>query len=84
MLAPGFCGHRYSKLNAARITAVNGLTPNMCNQCLEVSSASGNGPVQYILAIDKKVGEGLDVARTSFAAMFPGSNPLDPQTCRWR
>ncbi|KAJ3278135.1 hypothetical protein HK104_002611 [Borealophlyctis nickersoniae] len=82
---PGWCGIRYSALNAARITAISTMDEHLCGKCLEItSSSSGSGPSQYVLAIDQKAAPGLDIARTSFAAMFPGSNPLDPQTCMYR
>ena len=81
--SPGWCGIRYSVLNLARIVAVNGLEAKNCVQCLEVSSASG-GPKTFILAVDKKSDPGLDVAKSSYEAMFPGKNPLDPQLCQWK
>ncbi|KAJ2992211.1 hypothetical protein HDV02_003197 [Globomyces sp. JEL0801] len=76
-------GTRYSKLNIARITAVHGLQAGLCNQCLEMMNANG-GPSVYVLAVDQKGDPGLDVAISSFSAAFPGANPLDPQTCKWR
>ncbi|KAJ3071089.1 hypothetical protein HK102_006516, partial [Quaeritorhiza haematococci] len=81
--APPWCGMRYSKLNAASITAISGINANMCNQCLEVQ-AVGGGPTRYVLIVDQKGAPGLDIALTSFSALFPGKNPLDPQTCQWR
>ncbi|KAI8898152.1 hypothetical protein BC833DRAFT_590977 [Globomyces pollinis-pini] len=80
---PGWCGIRYSKLNVARITAVHGLQANMCNQCLEMVNSKG-GPSVFVLAVDQKGDPGLDVAKSSFMATFPGANPLDPQSCKWR
>ncbi|KAJ3278737.1 hypothetical protein HK104_002067 [Borealophlyctis nickersoniae] len=82
--SPGWCGIRYSALNAARITAIDTMHESLCGKCLEIASSSGSGPSQYVLAIDQKGAPGLDVARTSFAAAFPGSNPLDPQSCMYR
>jgi hypothetical protein len=81
--SPGWCGIRYSVLNVARITAVNGLGESMCNQCLEVQNANG-GPIVYVLAVDQKQGPGLDIARSSYAALTPAANPLDPQQVRYR
>ncbi|KAI8898153.1 hypothetical protein BC833DRAFT_614955 [Globomyces pollinis-pini] len=81
--SPGWCGIRYSKLNVARITAVHGLGESQCNQCLEMMNANG-GPTVYVLAVDQKGDPGLDVAKASFMATFPGANPLDPQNCKWR
>ncbi|KAJ3280785.1 hypothetical protein HK104_000405 [Borealophlyctis nickersoniae] len=82
--SPGWCGIRYSALNAARITAVHGLdTGAKCGLCLEIASASG-GPSAYVLAVDQKGAPGLDVAKSSFQAIFPKANPYDPQTCKWR
>eukprot|EP00842_Homolaphlyctis_polyrhiza_P003779 jgi/Hompol1/4401/HPOL_007084-RA len=79
--APGWCGIRYSALNAARIVAVNGLSDGLCAQCLEIK---GNGPSVYVLAIDLKEAPGLDIAGTSFHNLFPDRNILDPETCNWR
>ncbi|KAJ3252414.1 hypothetical protein HK103_001581 [Boothiomyces macroporosus] len=81
---PGWCGIRYSVLNVARITAMHGISASSCNQCLEFSAADGSGPSVYVLVVDQKGAEGLDVAQSSFAAAFPGKNSLDPETCRWR
>ncbi|KAI8925978.1 hypothetical protein BC831DRAFT_458506 [Entophlyctis helioformis] len=81
--SPAWCGIRYSALNAARIVAVNGLGTGMCAQCIEFRGANG-GPSMFVLAVDQKGDPGLDVARSSFQAAFPGSNPLDPQVCAWR
>ncbi|KAJ3038368.1 hypothetical protein HDV00_000789 [Rhizophlyctis rosea] len=82
--SPGWCGTRYSSLYVARVTAVSTMNPALCNKCLEIQSSSGSGPSAYVLAIDQKGAPGLDVAKTSFASIFPGQNPLDPQNCRWR
>ncbi|KAJ3050142.1 hypothetical protein HK097_008867 [Rhizophlyctis rosea] len=82
--SPGWCGTRYSSLNVGRVTAVSTMNPSLCNKCLEIQSADGDGPSTYVLAIDQKGAPGLDVARSSFASTFPHDNPLDPQTCRWR
>lgn len=81
--SPGWCGTRYSSLNVARITAISGLSGSLCNACLEITSASG-GPSEYVLAVDQKQGNGLDIAKSSFQNVFPGKNPLDPQMCRFR
>jgi hypothetical protein len=81
--SPGWCGIRYSVLNVARITAINGMNAGLCNQCLEVQNVNG-GPVVYVLAVDWKADPGLDIARSSYAALTPGANPLDPQQVRYR
>ncbi|KAJ3289354.1 hypothetical protein HK104_007522 [Borealophlyctis nickersoniae] len=81
--SPGWCGYRYSVLDVSRITAVSGMDVALCGKCLEISGANG-GPSTYVMAVDQKGDPGLDVARTSFAKTFPGSNPLDPQSCRYR
>ncbi|TPX60258.1 hypothetical protein SpCBS45565_g07543 [Spizellomyces sp. 'palustris'] len=84
--SPGWCGIRYSALNTARITAVSGLGESLCNACLEIlpDGNSTSTKSTYVLAVDQKGAAGLDVARTSFQSTFPGSNPLDPQVCRYR
>lgn len=81
--SPGWCGTRYSVLNVARVTAVNGMGAGLCNQCLEITGSNG-GPAVYVLAIDNKADPGLDVARSSFQALFPSANAYDPQLCNWR
>ena len=75
--SPGWCGIRYSVLNVARITAVNGMHEGLCNQCLAVQNVNG-GPVVYVLAVDQKQGEGLDIARSSYHALNPAENPKLP------
>ncbi|KAL2911795.1 hypothetical protein HK105_208728 [Polyrhizophydium stewartii] len=80
---PGWCGFRYTALNVARIVAVHGMDDGQCGQCLEFRNAAG-GPSIFVLAVDWKGDPGLDLSRSSFAAAFPGQNPLDPQTCAWR
>ncbi|KAI8926382.1 hypothetical protein BC831DRAFT_456510 [Entophlyctis helioformis] len=82
--SPGWCGYRYSALNIARITALHGITAAECGNCLQIQSSSGVGPLAHVLVVDQKGDPGLDVAKSSFAALFPGENPLDPQVCRWR
>ncbi|KAH6568453.1 hypothetical protein BASA50_003918 [Batrachochytrium salamandrivorans] len=81
--APGWCGIRYTALNIQRIVAVSGLGASMCAQCIEFRGAAG-GPTMYVLAVDQKGSEGLDVSHTSFQNAFPSANALDPQTCAWR
>jgi hypothetical protein len=81
--SPGWCGIRYSMLNVARITAINGMNSALCNQCIQVQGSKG-GPFIYVLAVDYKEAPGLDIAKSSFQALFPKSNPFDPQICRWR
>jgi hypothetical protein len=81
--SPGWCGVRYSVLNVARITAVNGMNADGCNRCLEVTGADGTNPI-YVLAVDFKADPGLDIAKSSYMALFPNQNPLDPNICRWR
>ncbi|KAI8929665.1 hypothetical protein BC831DRAFT_442533 [Entophlyctis helioformis] len=82
--SPGWCGYRYSALNIARITALHGITAAECGNCLQIQSSSGVGPLAHVLVVDQKGDPGLDVAKSSFAALFPGENPLDQQVCRWR
>lgn len=84
--SPAWCGMRYSMLNIARITAVNGLNlPAYCNLCLEITGdASSNKQPVYVLAVDQKGDPGLDIARSSFQKIFPNKNWLDPQICNWR
>ena len=80
-----FCGHRYSILNIARIAAVNLMNPALCNQCIEVQGLGPDaGPSVYMLAVDKKGASGLDIAGSSFQALFPSANILDPQRANWR
>ncbi|KAL2911792.1 hypothetical protein HK105_208725 [Polyrhizophydium stewartii] len=81
--APGWCGIRYTALDVTRVVAINGVTAGQCAQCLEFRNAAG-GPSEFVLIIDEKGAEGLDISRSSFSAAFPGQNPLDPQTCAWR
>ena len=80
--SPPYCGMRYSVLNNARVMAVSFMEPGMCNQCIQVFGASGSSA--YILAVDRKEADGLDIAGSSFQALFPGSNVLDPQTCSYQ
>ena len=77
--SPGWCGIRYSQLNLARITAVNGLGGDGCAKCLRVSGPAGS---LYVLAVDTKADPGLDIARTSFAAIT-NTNVLNPISCSW-
>ena len=77
--SPGWCGIRYSQLNLARITAVNGLGGDGCAKCLRVSGPAGS---LYVLAIDTKADPGLDIARSSFAAIT-NENVLNPVSCSW-
>lgn len=82
--SPGWCGIRYSSLNLARVTAAHTITPQLCGKCLAVQSASSSSaPVHYLLMIDQKGDPGLDIAKTSFQALFPNNNPLDPETCNF-
>jgi hypothetical protein len=81
---PGWCGTRYTMLNVARITAIHGITADTCNQCLEVQNARSPGQSIYVLVTDRKEAPGLDMALDSFRLVAPGSNPLDPQLCRWK
>ncbi|KAI8926381.1 hypothetical protein BC831DRAFT_228438 [Entophlyctis helioformis] len=51
--SPGWCGIRYSALNAARIVAVNGLGTGMCAQCIPCSCSPSTKraiPVSTLLA----------------------------------
>ena len=77
---PPWCGHRYSDLQLGRVMAVHGLDGTMCNQCFQVIGSAGS---VYILAVDQKADEGLDIAKTSFEELFPGQDPLNPQICTW-
>ena len=77
--SPAWCGIRYSQLNLARITAVNGLGGDGCAKCLRVSGPAGS---LYVLAVDTKADPGLDIARSSFAAIT-NENVLNPISCSW-
>lgn len=80
-----FCGHRYSILNTARIVAVNLMAADMCNQCIEIQGLGPDaGSSLFVLAVDKKGAGGLDIAGSSFQALFPTANILDPQRANWR
>jgi hypothetical protein len=81
--SPGWCGIRYSVLNVARITAVHGMNENLCGRCLAVQNVNG-GPVVHVLAVDWKGDPGLDMARSSYQALNPGTNPLDPSVASYR
>jgi hypothetical protein len=81
--SPGWCGIRYSVLNVARITAINGMNEGLCNQCLAVQNVNG-GPIVYVLAVDQKQGPGLDIAKSSYQAINPNGDPLDPSTVRYQ
>ncbi|KAL2911794.1 hypothetical protein HK105_208727 [Polyrhizophydium stewartii] len=81
--SPGWCGIRYTALDITRVVAIRGVTAGQCAQCLEFRNAAG-GPSEFVLIIDEKGAEGLDISRSSFSSAFPGQNPLDPQTCAWR
>jgi len=79
---PPYCGERYSVLNVARIVATSFMEPNMCNQCIQIFGSPGHS--LYVLAVDKREAFGLDIAGSSFQALFPESNILDPQTCTYQ
>ncbi|RKO97810.1 hypothetical protein CXG81DRAFT_27262 [Caulochytrium protostelioides] len=81
--SPGWCGYRYSSMDLSRVMAMNSINGASCNTCWAVRDASKSGPPTYILAIDQKGAEGLDIALTAFKAIFPYANPADPQTCAW-
>ncbi|KAJ3304468.1 hypothetical protein HDV03_002812 [Kappamyces sp. JEL0829] len=76
-----WCGQRYSVLNNARIVSVSGMSSDLCNQCIEIVGA---GSSVYAWAVDQREAHGLDIAESSYQALFPNSNLLDPQTCQWR
>ncbi|RKO96069.1 hypothetical protein CAUPRSCDRAFT_12231, partial [Caulochytrium protostelioides] len=82
--SPGWCGYRYSSMDLSRVMAMNSIQAATCNSCWAVRSATdASSPTRYILAIDQKGAEGLDIAKSSFEAIFPNANPADPQTCNW-
>ncbi|KAJ3334914.1 hypothetical protein HDU91_002458, partial [Kappamyces sp. JEL0680] len=76
-----WCGQRYSVLNVARVVAIPNMSADKCNQCIEII---GSADPVYVLVIDQREAYGLDIAESSYQALFPGANILDPQTCQYR
>jgi hypothetical protein len=83
-LSPGWCGIRYTMLNVKRIVAVDIMNEKMCNKCLEIKGVGVRGGSVFVLAVDKKGLNGLDISKTAFKKIFPGKNELDPERCNWR
>lgn len=83
--SPAWCGIRYSVLNVARIVSLPNMDPSKCNQCIEiVGTGPLSGPSVYVLAVDQRVAYGLDIAESSYHALFPSDNILNPHVCKYR
>ncbi|RKO97768.1 hypothetical protein CXG81DRAFT_19658 [Caulochytrium protostelioides] len=86
--SPPSCGQRYSRLEVGYIMAINGGGGEQCNLCYAVTGQAANGqpagPTVYILAVDRKGAEGLDIGQTAYQELFPGQNVLDPQKCDFK
>lgn len=78
--AAPWCGQRYSVLNVARVVALPNMNPSLCNQCIEIRGEQ----TVYVLAIDQREAYGLDIASSSYQALFPNDNVLNPHTCSYR
>jgi hypothetical protein len=83
--SPPWCGQRYTILNVARVVAITNMSPGMCNQCIEIVGVGRfGGPKVYALAVDQRQAYGLDIAESSYKALFPRDNILNPHTCKYR